>query len=72
LYAANSTEVNSSPRSVLNTRSFFPLGFYTRLEALARQELQPHVAAAIIHEQDEVLAPAVRRRRDWPAEVAID
>ena len=39
---------------------------------LAGQKLQPHVPAAVIHQQDEVLAPAGRPWRDRPTEVTMD
>ena len=56
------------------------LGLHAHLElldrhrhfVLAHQELQPHVATVIIHEQEEVLSTTVCSRRDWPIEVAVD
>ena len=56
------------------------LGLYAHLElldhrrrfVLARQELQPHVATAIIHEQEKVPSTIVCGWRDRPAEVAVD
>ena len=32
---------------------------------------QPHVAAAAVHQQQEVAATSMRLQGDWPAEVAV-
>ena len=39
---------------------------------LARQELQPHVVTAIVHEQEEVPLTTVCGWHDWPTEIAVD
>ena len=60
-------------------RSFLPLHLRGRLElldrrcrlVLARQELQPHVATAIIHEE-ELPPTTICGWRDWPAEIVVD
>ena len=62
------------------TELFAALGLHTHLELLdhrrhfilARQELQPHVVTAIIHEQEEVPPTTVCSRRDWPVEVIVN
>jgi hypothetical protein len=76
---ANFTDVNSPPRSVRSTRSFFPDSASPRLEqldhrrrlVLAGDESQPHVPAAVIN-QEKVPTPTVRGRRDWPTQIAVD
>ena len=53
-------------------RAHLELLDHRRRFVLAYQELQPHVATAIIHEQEEVSPTTVCSRCDRHAEVAVD
>ena len=75
------TNHGHAPKNGVNTIQLLPgLLLCARLKvldclrhiALARQELQPHVPAAVIHEQEEVSPPTMRHRRDRPAKVPVD
>lgn len=39
---------------------------------LARQEVQPHVAATVVHQEEEVAPSAVRCQRNWSTKVPMD
>ena len=58
--------------AALSLRAHLELLDHRRRFVLARQELQPHVATAIIHEQEEVPPTTICGWRDWPAEIAVD
>ena len=58
--------------AALGLRAHLKLLDRCRRFVLARQELQPHVATAIIHDQEEVPPTTICGWRDRPAEVAVN
>ena len=58
--------------AALHLRARLELLDRLRRLVLACQELEPHIATAIIHAQEEVPPTTICGWRDWPAEIAMD